>query len=88
MFFFLSKFLPLLIYPLGLSCLLLLLALIWLWKFPRRSLFAISTALLIIFCSSNPLIALTFVKTLEWQYLPPDPVPAAAAIVVLGGSTR
>ena len=88
MFLFLSKFLPLLIYPLGLSCLLLLLALIWLWKFPRRSLFAIAAALLIIFCSSNPLIAATLVKTLEWQYLPPDPVPAAEAIVVLGGSTR
>lgn len=88
MFFFLSKFLPLLIYPLGLSCLLLLLALIWLWKFPRRSLIAIATALLILFCSSNPLIATTLVKTLEWRYLPPDPVPVAEAIVVLGGSTR
>ncbi|MDV3353421.1 YdcF family protein [Leptolyngbyaceae cyanobacterium CCMR0082] len=88
MFFFLSKFLPLLIYPLGLSCLLLLIALVSLWKFPRRSLFAIATALLILFCSSNPLIAVTFVKTLEWQYLPLDPVPAAEVIVVLGGSTR
>ena len=88
MFFFLSKLLPLLIYPLGLSCLLLCLAMIWLWKFPRRSLLAIAAALLIIFCSSNPLIATTLVKTLEWQYLPPDPMPAAEVIVVLGGSTR
>ena len=88
MFLFLSKLLPLLVYPLGLSCLLLLLSLIWLWKFPRRSLLAIATALLIIFCSSNPLIAANFVKTLEWRYLPLDPVPAADIIVVLGGSTR
>lgn len=88
MFLFLSKLLPLLIYPLGLSCLLLLLSLFWLWKFPRRSLFAIATALLILFCSSNPLIAATLVKTLEWQYVPLDPVPAAEVIVVLGGSTR
>ncbi|MEL6231074.1 MAG: YdcF family protein [Cyanobacteria bacterium J06627_3] len=88
MFLFLSKLLPLFIYPLGLSCILLGLALIWLWKFPRRSLFAIATALLIIFCSSNPLIASTLVKTLEWQYIPPEPVPAAEAIVVLGGATR
>ena len=87
MFFFLSKLLPLLIYPLGLTCLLLLVALFWLWKFPRRSLFAIAAALLILFSSSNTLIAARFVQTLEWQYLPPDPVPAAEAIVVLGGST-
>ncbi|MEM1254899.1 MAG: YdcF family protein [Cyanobacteria bacterium P01_H01_bin.21] len=63
-------------------------SLIWLWKFPRRSLLAIATALLIIFCSSNPLIAANFVKTLEWRYLPLDPVPAAEIVVVLGGSTR
>ena len=88
MFLFLSKLLPLLIYPLGLSCLLLFLSLIWLWKFPRRSLLAIATSLLILFCSSNPLIAATFVKTLEWRYLPLEPVPATEIIVVLGGSTR
>ncbi|MGD1856179.1 MAG: YdcF family protein [Leptolyngbyaceae cyanobacterium] len=87
MFIFLSKLLPLLIYPLGLSCLLLGLALIWLWKFPRRALLAIAAALLILFCSSNTLLAARFVQTLEWQNLPPDPVPAAEAIVVLGGST-
>lgn len=87
MFLFLSKLLPLLIYPLGLTCLLMLAALIWLWKFPRRSLFAIAAALLILFSSSNTLLAARFVQTLEWRYLPPDPVPAAEAIVVLGGST-
>ena len=55
----------------------------------RAELFAsIAGVNLVIFCSSNPLIAATLVKTLEWQYLPPDPVPAAEAIVVLGGSTR
>lgn len=88
MFLFLSKLLPLFIYPLGLSCVLLGLSMVWLWKKPRRSLIAIATALLILFCTSNPLIASTVVKTLEWQYLPPDPMPAAEAIVVLGGSTR
>ncbi|MEO0349462.1 MAG: YdcF family protein [Cyanobacteria bacterium P01_A01_bin.15] len=87
MFIFLSKLLPLLVYPLGLTCLLLGLALVWLWKAPRRSLVAIATALLILFGSSNPLVAATLVKTLEWRYLPPDPMPAADAIVVLGGST-
>ena len=87
MFLFLSKLLPLFVYPLGLTCILLGLALIWLWKFPRRSLFAIAAALLILFCTSNPLLAATFVRTREWQYLPPDPVPAAEASVGLGGST-
>ena len=87
MFIFLSKLLPLLVYPLGLTCLLLALALIWLWKSPRRSLVAIATALLILFGSSNPLVAATLVKTLEWRYLPPDPMPTADAIVALGGST-
>ena len=88
MFLFLSKLLPLFIYPLGLYSILLGLTLIWLWKFPRRSLLANATALLIIFCSCNPLIASTLVKTLEWQYIPPEPIPAAEAIVVLGGATR
>ncbi len=88
MFLFLSKLLPLLIYPLGLSCVLLGIALVWLWKFPRRSLIAIATALLILFCSSNPMIASTLVQTLEWQYLPPNPMPTVEAIVVLGGATR
>ncbi|NEP60419.1 MAG: YdcF family protein [Symploca sp. SIO2G7] len=88
MFIFLSKLIPLLVYPLGLSCLLLILAMAGLWKTPRRSLVEIAAALLILFCSSNPLVASTLVKTLEWRYLPPDPVPTAEAIVVLGGSTR
>ncbi len=88
MFLFLSKLLPLLIYPLGLTCLLLMFAIVSLWKFPRRSMFAIALALLILFGSSNPLIATTLVKTLEWRYLPLDPIPAAEAIVVLGGSIQ
>lgn len=87
MFLILSKLLPLLVYPLGLSCLLLLLALVWLWRYPRYSGAAIAAALLIIFCSSNPYIASRLMRSLEWRYLPPNPVPQVQAIVVLGGCT-
>jgi uncharacterized SAM-binding protein YcdF (DUF218 family) len=87
MFLFLSKLLPLLIYPLGLSCLLMGLALVWARRSPGRTRGAIATALLILFLSSNPWIALQVVRSLEWRYRPLNPIPTADAIVVLGGST-
>ena len=86
--FFLSKLLPLFIYPLGLSSLLMLLGLLWLWKHPKRATGAIAAALFIIFFSSNPAVSNKLVSTLEWRYLPPEPVPRADAIVVLGGGTQ
>lgn len=87
MFLFFSKLLPLLFYPLGLSCLLLVLALVWLKRSPVKARVAIATALLIVFCSSNPWIASFAARSLEWQYRPLQPIPTADAIVVLGGST-
>ncbi|MEL6777728.1 MAG: YdcF family protein [Cyanobacteria bacterium J06597_16] len=86
--FFLSKLLPLFVYPLGLSSLLMALGLVWLWKQPRRASGAIALALFILFFSSNPVVSEKFVSTLEQQYLPPNPVPIADAIVVLGGATH
>ncbi|MEO0768002.1 MAG: YdcF family protein [Cyanobacteria bacterium J06649_4] len=85
--FFLSKLLPLFIYPLGLSTLLMGLGLVWLWKHPRRASGAIALSLFILFFSSNPAVSSTFVSTLEQQYLPPEPMPTADAILVLGGAT-
>lgn len=85
--FFLSKLLPIFIYPLGLSCLLMVLGLVWLWKHPKRATGAIALSLFILFSTSNPTISKKFVSTLEWQYFPLDPVPTADAIVVLGGAT-
>jgi uncharacterized SAM-binding protein YcdF (DUF218 family) len=86
--FFLSKLLPLLVYPLGLSSLLMALALLWLWRKPKRAMAALALALFIIFFSSNPLVSNKLVSTLEWRYFPPDPMPSADAIVVLGGATE
>ena len=85
--FFLSKLLPLLIYPLGLSCLLMVLGLVWLWKHPKRARWAIAAALFVLYFSSNIAVSDKLVSTLEWRYLPPDPMPTADAIVVLGGAT-
>jgi hypothetical protein len=46
MFLFLSKLLPLLVYPLGLACLMLVLALVLIWRRrPRWATLAISFAL-------------------------------------------
>lgn len=89
MFLFLSKLLPLLIYPVGLSSLLLgvTLGLIWRRRVQWAAAAAVS-ALLVLFVSSNAWVAVHLLQSLEWQNLPPDPVPTAEAIVVLGGSTR
>ncbi len=85
--FFLSKLLPLFVYPVGLSCLLMALGLLWIWRHPRRAIWAIALSLFILFFTSNPLVSNKLVSTLEWQYFPPDPMPTADAIVVLGGAT-
>ncbi|MEM8505672.1 MAG: YdcF family protein [Cyanobacteria bacterium P01_D01_bin.1] len=85
--FFLSKLLPLFIYPVGLSSLLMLLGLVWLWRHPRWATAAITLSLFILFFSSNPVVSNKLLSSLEWQYLPLDPIPPADAIVVLGGAT-
>jgi len=86
--FFLSKLLPLFVYPVGISCLLMALGLVWIWKHPKRATWAIALSLFILFFSSNPVVSDKFLLTLERQYLPPNPMPTADAIVVLGGATR
>jgi uncharacterized SAM-binding protein YcdF (DUF218 family) len=89
MFLFLSKLLPLLIYPVGLTALCLVLTLWWLWRKRRRwAMGSAAIALLILLLSSNTWVATRLVQSLEWRHLPPAPMPTADAIVVLGGSTR
>ena len=63
------------------------LGLVWIWKHPKRATWAIALSLFILFSTSNPLVSDKLVGTLEQQYLPPNPVPTADAIVVLGGAT-
>lgn len=84
MFVFLSKFLPLLIFPLGLIASLLLIALIW-----RRGRWAaIFLALVILWLSSSRYAAYALIRSLESQYQLPAGTLRADAIVVLGGGTR
>ena len=98
MFVFLSKLLPPLIYPLGLTCLLLMAALILLaWRQGRWAAIAIGLALVVILVSSNGWISAIVVKSLEDQAialqeattgLPYPELPTADAIVVLGGGIK
>jgi uncharacterized SAM-binding protein YcdF (DUF218 family) len=87
MFIFLSKFLPPFVYPLGLACLSILLVLVAVrnpgWQ---RALLALALAAL--WLGSNRWVALGLVRSLEWRYLPPDPIPQAQVIVLLGGGTQ
>jgi uncharacterized SAM-binding protein YcdF (DUF218 family) len=87
MFYFLSKFLPLLVYPLGLACLLVVVALflrnrpIWLTR-------TLIVALLVIWMGGNRILSMALQRSLESQHPPlSDPIEADA-IVVLGGGTR
>lgn len=87
MFVFLSKFLPLFVYPLGLIFLLIILALI-LRRRPHLQTTLLVIALVILYAGSNRLVSYSLARSLEWKYLPLNPVPQAEAIVVLGGGTE
>ncbi len=88
MFYGVSKILPLLIYPTGLACSLLMLAL-WLRK-PKSARRLVLGALLAIALGGNRLVSMTLVRALEWRHpsLSERALPSADAIVVLGGGTR
>jgi len=86
MFIFLSKLLPLLIYPLGLTCLILLTALL-LHRHLKVMQGLIIAALLLLFISSNRLVSYSLARSLESQYAPLVDVPPSEVIVVLGGGT-
>lgn len=87
MFLYFSKAAPLLVYPLGLACMLVLAA-VALRRYDSVSvaLAVLSVAILLVF--SNGVVAGRLAATLEWRYLPEGNLPPADAIVLLGGSTR
>ncbi len=88
MFIFLSKFLPLFVYPVGLACLLILAGLIF-WKRKKLAKFFIIAALLILFLGGNRFCANLLAKTLEYQHPQlSDEVKEIDLIVVLGGGTE
>jgi uncharacterized SAM-binding protein YcdF (DUF218 family) len=87
MFLYLSKLLPLLIYPLGLAIIFLLLA--WLWRSrPRLLSLTLLGAIGLLVLGGNRCVAYSLLRSLEWRYMPPADMPEVGAIVVLGGSTR
>ncbi len=88
MFLFLSKLLPIFIYPLGLTCILLIVALIALWRRPQIAASCIGLSLVLLLLASNSWVSTWLVRSLEWQNLPPESYPNAEAIVVLGGAIR
>jgi uncharacterized SAM-binding protein YcdF (DUF218 family) len=86
-FLFLSKLIPLFLYPLGLACIFLGVALILAWKYPRWTAIPVAIALMVLLLGSNGWITNWLVQSLEWQNLPQN-LPNADAIVILGGATR
>lgn len=86
MFVFLSKFLPIFVYPLGLACFFLVISLFvknqsrWLKVF-------VGIALGVLWLGGSRPISTILVRSLEWKYLPPEALPDAEMIVVLGGGT-
>ena len=87
MFYFLSKFLPLLVYPLGLTCLLLIAAVflrhrpIWLTR-------VLIVAFLAIWLGGNRIVSMALQRSLERRHPALSEPVRADAIVVLGGGTR
>lgn len=83
---FLSKFLPLFVYPLGLACILILLVLLFVRQ-PGWQRGLLLAALMALWLGGNRWVAFSLARSLEWHYLPPDPIPSAEVIVLLGGGT-
>jgi uncharacterized SAM-binding protein YcdF (DUF218 family) len=87
MFLFLSKILPLFVYPVGLASLLLIAALAF-YKHRRIQNVCIGLALAVLLFFGNEWVSQSLVRSLEWRHLPAGELPNANAIVLLGGGTR
>jgi uncharacterized SAM-binding protein YcdF (DUF218 family) len=84
---FLSKFLPLFIYPLGFASLLLILGLLF-WKKQQLAKYVIILAFVILFLGGNRYVSSVVVRSLEWRFPAPNLSLAPDAIVILGGGTE
>ena len=87
MFVFFSKLLPLLVYPIGLACILILFALLFSEKRRARNTF-LGLALIILWVGGNRWVSASLVRSLEARITPPETIPSADVIVVLGGGTE
>jgi uncharacterized SAM-binding protein YcdF (DUF218 family) len=84
---FLSKFLPLLVYPVGLVAILLLVAVL-LRKQRGWATGLLLLALAVLFIGGNRWVAVSLARSLEWHYLPQSTTPKADVVVLLGGGTE
>lgn len=87
MFIFLSKFLPLFIYPLGLACVFMLAAVLF-WRKRNFAKVLLVSALAILFIGGNRYLANSMAKSLEWQYDTLNSTQSMDVIIVLGGATE
>lgn len=87
MFVYLSKLLPLFVYPVGLVSLIIVLVLIieQRSRFPR---WLLITGVVILWLAGNRWVSLGLARSLEWRDLPPESPPTAEVIVLLGGGTE
>jgi uncharacterized SAM-binding protein YcdF (DUF218 family) len=83
---FLSKFLPLFIYPLGLITLLIAVSSYFAWRKRSWLQFPLILALFLLLLTGNRWISNALLASLERQNLP-QYLPPAEAIVILGGGT-
>lgn len=91
MIYMLSKLLPLIVYPLGFSILLSLVALLLMWKGRKTAAQVIlGTAIVLLWVCSTPRFESWITGTLEAGFPPMsvDSVAEAEAIVLLGGMTN
>jgi uncharacterized SAM-binding protein YcdF (DUF218 family) len=87
MFIFLSKFLPLFIYPLGLACIFIL-GTLFFWNKRKFARVLLILAFMVLFIGGNRYLANSLARSLEWQYPSLGPVKTVDLIVVLGGATE
>ena len=87
MFVYLSKLIPLLIYPLGTVTMIIILVLIIEKRnrFPRGLLIV---GLALLWLASNRFVSYGLARSLEWRNLPGEAMPRAEVIVLLGGGTE
>jgi uncharacterized SAM-binding protein YcdF (DUF218 family) len=88
LFYYLSKALPPLVYPLGLAAILLLVAVFLLWRSRRWATAVLVLALALLWLGGNRIVMMAVVSSLEWRYTPPAELPQLDVIVVLGGGSQ
>ena len=87
MFVYLSKLLPLLIYPLGFVTIIIILVLI-IEKRRECPRVLLIMGLIILWLAGNRWVSYGLARSLEWRDLPPENTPSAEVIVLLGGGTE